>query len=48
MSCCGNNLLGGNNKVIKYYGSDLIAVDGSNTVARSLLVIYEYRISSNK
>lgn len=34
MSCCGNNLLGGNNKVIKYYGSDLIAVDGSNTVAR--------------
>ena len=34
MSCCGNNLLGGNNKVIKYYGSDLIAVDGGNTVAK--------------
>ncbi len=42
MSCCGNNLLGGNNQVIKYYGSDLIAVNGGNTVAR--LPLGEIRI----
>ncbi len=35
MSCCGNNrLLGNNNNVIKYYGSDLIAVEGANTIAK--------------
>ncbi len=34
MSCCSNKLLGNNNNVIKYYGSDLIAVEGANTVAK--------------
>ena len=31
---CNNTLFGGNNNVIKYYGSDLIAVEGANTIAK--------------
>ncbi len=32
--CCKNTLLRNNNNIIKYYGSDLIAVDGANTIAK--------------